>query len=418
MDNQTSITAGKRVYNPTNEYTYFSKAEIGDIDTMRNLFFRLYNDEESVNVRLNISEILINSTQVLPKPQRNYLKVETKFKAPNETDLVIPAVLNQKAEQPDRFEFAEVFFTGLNTSSSPPAIFEIMHFNSDGINLAVSPLTETSSNLNITLRYPFARYGGILTVRMPYQEVIGGVIEEFYYGPFIKIVSSGEDSVVPPNTIGVFPIARQTLVIPPSQTVICAAMGNPRPEVSILKLGEGGTSVEIPSETVILDSTMNMIVHTFDASNPLTTEGRYFCRASNSFQTIDAPTEVIVLQPAVFDDRMTAVVQNSSDRIVISCQAKGKPKPQLKLKLYDEFGPDLVATGLYRIWKYGPEPDTSRVTLTLSPLEDAAITAVVCESSQGGAGGAFTNSRKIEVHPGKANFDMGLYNRLNEAVRL
>lgn len=131
--------------------------------------------------------------------------------------------------------------------------------------------------MTITLRYPYVQFGGILTVRMPYKEAMTGLIEEFYYGPFIKILAPGTEDVVPRNTIGVFPVSRQLVVFPPTQTMICAAMGNPRPQVSILK-NDQGMLTEMASETVILDSSMNMKVYTFSAKDSKNSEGMYICR--------------------------------------------------------------------------------------------------------------------------------------------
>ena len=74
-------------------------------------------------------------------------------------------------------------------------------------------------------------------------------------------------------------------------------------------------------------------------------------RATNGNQTIDAPTEVVVLSPAVFDDTKTGVAKNASRVVVISCKARGKPKPELSLRLYDEYGPDLIKSGMYKVRK-------------------------------------------------------------------
>lgn len=72
-------------------------------------------------------------------------------------------------------------------------------------------------------------------------------------------------------------------------------------------------------------------------------------RATNGNQTIDAPTEVVVLSPTVFDQTKTGVTKNASKTVILSCKAKGKPKPELSLRLYDEYGPDLTKSGLYKV---------------------------------------------------------------------
>ena len=75
----------------------------------------------------------------------------------------------------------------------------------------------------------------------------------------------------------------------------------------------------------------------------------YLCRATNGAQTIDAPTEVAILRASKFDEPRTGIMQNTTDRIVVSCQARGKPRPRLQMRLYDEYGPDLAALGLYKV---------------------------------------------------------------------
>lgn len=405
-------TSGKRSKDPSNGYKYISDVTVEQLSTMRNLFFRLYNDDESVNIRLNLTELLERQNHSLVQPAAGYLKVDRLFAAPDSTDLNITAVVNENARDFKQLAYAEVFFTGLNTTASPPAIFEIMNFNSDGLGLSMTRRNETTSNMTITLRYPYVQYGGILTVRMPYKESMSGLVEEFYYGPFIKIVAPGTKDVVPPNTIGIFPVARQMVVFPPTQSMICAAMGNPRPEVQILK-NKRGNLKEMPAETVILDSSMNMKVFTFTSDKNNKNEGRYLCRATNGNQTIDAPTEVIVLDAVKFDDTKTGIMKNLTDTILISCKATGNPRPELQLKLYDEYGPDLLKSGMYKVWTTEPNRMTSRVTLTLSTADDRSIHTVYCVSNQRGPNGGYEVSRKIDVYPGmEKNHDWALYQRM------
>lgn len=409
-------TAGTKKQLIPGSTQYTSIVDVEKLASMRQMFFRLYNDDESVNIRFNLTEIENAQEQNVFPPTAGLLKVNSSYWAPVDSDLNITAIVNKNARDFNELAFVEVFFTGLNTSASPPAIFEIMNFNSEGLGLSMSRRTETTSNMDITLRYPYVQYGGILTVRMPYKDSMTGLVEEMYYGPFIKIYAPNAKEVVPNNTLGIFPLARQTIIFPPSQSMICAAMGNPRPEVSIVKIGSGGKTKEIPTETVILDSYMNMKVLTLSANQPKRTEGRYICKATNGNQTIDAPTEVVVLSPAVFDDAKTRVTKNATDVVVISCKARGKPKPELSLRLYEEFGPDLIKSGMYKVWRSDPNRFTSRVTLTLSPIDDPDIHTVYCMASQGGPNGAFEVSRKIDVFPGleKEN-NWELYQRVQES---
>lgn len=407
-------TAGQRSSDPLNPTMFMSKIDVEQLNTMRQMFFRLYNDDESVNIRLNLTEVEIQQEQKVLPPMADLLTVNSSYVAPMDSDLNITAIVNKEARDFNELAFVEVFFTGLNTSSSPPSIFEIMNFNSEGLGLSLGRRNKTTSNMDITLRHPYVQFGGILTVRMPYRDSMTGMVEELYYGPFIKIFAPNAREVVPNNTMGIFPLSRQTIVFPPTQSMICAAMGNPRPEVSIIKLVNGGKTREIPTETVILDSYMNMKVLTLEGAQSQETEGRYLCRATNGDQTIDAPTEVVVLEPAEFDPSKTGVTKNISKVVVISCKARGKPKPELSLRLYDEHGPDLIKSGMYKVWKTDPNRLTSRVTLTISPVDDPDIHTVYCMASQGGPNGAYEVSRRIDVFPEKEN-NWELYRRVQES---
>lgn len=51
----------------------------------------------------------------------------------------------------------------------------------------------------------------------------------------------------------------------------------------------------------------------------------------------------------MFDDTKTGIMRNGTDRIVISCKAKGRPRPDLQLNLYNEYGPNLLESGLYKV---------------------------------------------------------------------
>ncbi|KAL4232830.1 putative aminophospholipid-translocase [Mactra antiquata] len=411
-------TAGKRVKDIFDPTVYTSSVEVPQMATISSMYFRLYNDDESVNLRFNVTELDKKQTQDVIAPDAELLKINTTFVAPSDSDLNITGIVNRNAHEFDELAFVEVFFTGLNTSASPPTIFEVMNFNSDGLALSGERRTNTTSNMQISLRHPYVQYGGILTVRMPYRNSITGMVEELFYGPFIKIYSPDGKYVVQNNTIGIFPLPRQTIIFPPMQSVICAAMGNPRPEVQVLKMTSGGLKEQKETETVILDSYMNMKVLSLNAALQKKTEGRYVCRATNGNQTIDAPTEVTVLEPAVFDERKTGVTKNSSDVVVISCKARGKPKPMLQLRLYDEYGPDLAKSGMFQVWRSDPSKFTSRITLSISPVDEPDIHSVFCTSTQGGPNAAFERSTLINVFPGmeKEN-NWELYSRVQKAAQ-
>ena len=53
-------------------------------------------------------------------------------------------------------------------------------------------------------------------------------------------------------------------------------------------------------------------------------------------------------QRAVINVEETGVIENTTEKTTIKCQASGKPRPTIKLNLL-EHGPDLIQTGLYQV---------------------------------------------------------------------
>lgn len=272
------FSVGQKTKDIYDSHVYTSTVDVLNWDFVHNIYFRLYTDEESSSVQLNITAMDTNQEQQVVKQDVDLLKINKSFVAPRDNSLVISSIVNRNPKEFYELAHVEVFFTGLNTSTSPPTIFEIMHFNSDGLDLSGGRHTNTTSYMNITLRQPFVQYGGILSVRMPYIDMNVSMVEKIFYGPFIKIYRPDGNNVIQENTMGIFPLDAQTVVFPSNHSIMCAAMGNPRPEVSIFKMTQGGKKTDMVTETVISDSYMNMKVMTLSAVQPMQTEGRYFCQ--------------------------------------------------------------------------------------------------------------------------------------------
>ncbi|XP_053397828.1 uncharacterized protein LOC128546085 [Mercenaria mercenaria] len=409
-------TSGRKTQAFPGSALYTSTVDIEQIQSIRSLFFRLYDDEQSLSVKLNLTEIEKPQQQNVTAPVEGLLQVNSSYMAPLDSDLNITAIVNKDTRDFQAIDFLEIFLTGLNTSANPPEVFEILNFNSEVIDVSISRRTDTTTNMVITIRYPSIQYGGILAVLLPYREAMSGMVERLFYGNSIKIYAPDSKEVLPRNTIGVFPLAQQTVIFPPAQSIMCAAMGNPRPNVAILKVVNNGKTKELETETFISDSYTNSKVLTLAAKRPRKEEGVYICRATNGNQTVNVSTEVVVLKPAVFDENKTGVMKNTSKIIVISCKAKGKPKPKLGLRLYDEYGPDLIRSGMYQVSKSVETNVASRVTLSISPRDDHDIHTVYCVAAQGDANGSFEISHKINVYPGvdrENNWE--LYQRVQES---
>lgn len=74
----------------------------------------------------------------------------------------------------------------------------------------------------------------------------------------------------------------------------------------------------------------------------------------------------------------------------------------------------VIKINILQVWKSDPNRFTSRVTLTLSPVDDPDIHTVYCMASQGGPNGAFEVSRKINVFPAERENNWELYQRIKD----
>ena len=59
-------------------------------------------------------------------------------------------------------------------------------------------------------------------------------------------------------------------------------------------------------------------------------------------------------QQPVIDVTETGVVENTTERTTIKCQASGKPLPMIEINLFEYYGPNLIQTGLYQVCLFSP----------------------------------------------------------------
>ena len=75
-------------------------------------------------------------------------------------------------------------------------------------------------------------------------------------------------------------------------------------------------------------------------------------RAKSGQATSETFTEVIFGETSVIDTTATGVAENTTEKISIKCQASGVPRPSFELRLFDEYGPDLMKAGIYQVLSY------------------------------------------------------------------
>lgn len=173
---------------------------------------------------------------------------------------------------------------------------------------------------------------------------------------------------------------RTTVVFRPDQSLMCAAMGNPRPDVSIIKVYPDNSKAEVPAETIIRDDYTYIKTFTLTADNPRYMEGNYLCRASTETKVISTMTEVLTYQSPTFDLLETGLTKNMKQEIVITCKASGRPRPYMEVREQDEYGQALEPPQ-FKVIRSEPDQTTSVLKLVISPGEKVVF-PVYCAANQ------------------------------------
>ncbi|XP_060582621.1 uncharacterized protein LOC132738995 [Ruditapes philippinarum] len=396
---------------------YTASVNVVNLTSLRSIYFRLFNEEQTISLQINTIAVETPQEQDVKQPHSKLLEMDTIFMGPNTSDLTITGVINFNVSFMHRFSPIEVYFEGLNTSADPPTFFEKFDFDFDNnseISVSFSQRSNKTTNCHIKLDRNIVKYGGFLTILVPYKESSKDrMVDKYSRGTTVKIYPYGTKDILPYNEVGTIPLKNQTVIFPPSSRIKCLAIGNPRPTASIFKKVDNGGYKKLATETSYLDRYSNLEVLSL-SSNKQTHEGRYICRASNGDKTVESETDVVMLTKAIIDESMTGVLENSSTTIIVSCKATGKPRPELEFRLYDEYGPFMIRSGLFKTLESKTGDYASQITLTLSAVEDVDIHTVYCYAAQGDKNRSFEISKKINIFPEGRDVNWNLYNQIRE----
>lgn len=248
--------------------------------------FRLHHENRTQSITVDVSAIGQEGELLLPVCETisESLKFNAPYFAHKDKDLEITTVVNENKNNTNTgiLSGIDVSFVGLNISASPPSVFEMSattHSHLGGnepFRFVLQRLNNGSTKVMITLEQPYAQYGGIMTFSLPLGSY--RYIRKYFHAVDIKIFSPTAREIVPLNNVGLYPLTPQTLIYPPSHSIMCIAMGNPRPEVAILKIAANGISKEMPTETLVMDNVSNMKVYTLHADDREQAQGIFICR--------------------------------------------------------------------------------------------------------------------------------------------
>ena len=243
------------------------------------IIFRVHSTHDSVGVRLDPAELEVMGSYPIAALNLDIAFPSDRIIAPLNDNLTLTLAIQGDIAS---IAYSEIVLTGLNTTNTPPMVFEAFGYAGQAPDNAIS-IRPKSVNLThlvieITINNDYSKYGGVLSAK--FSSDTTGLIRGVLHGVSAHVLSrlSARLATVPPDEIGVFPMRKTTIVYHPDQSLMCAAMGNPRPEVSIVKIFPDNTKAEMPSDIIIRDDYTYIKTFTLSSDNPEYMKGKYLCR--------------------------------------------------------------------------------------------------------------------------------------------
>ena len=237
------------------------------------LFFRVYDTKDLFVMSVNLSAVHSSSHQKIPSSN---LQLDFHEFARNESTENVKAIFAIKGNV-SLISEVECYLSGLNMSSSPPEMFELSSFSH--MNVTSNDISGSEKRTVIDIDKIYSQYGGMLSVMLKIHPDSPGLYSHLLFGKQFPILSLDKQTVIAPGSIGLFQIPTRTVLYPPSQSIICGAMGNPRPYITLEKHNvKNMLSEELPEDVSIdMDEFTTMKAYTIEA-NSSDVEGKYTCR--------------------------------------------------------------------------------------------------------------------------------------------
>ena len=224
-------------------------------------------------LKVNLTAVLESRHQNIPPMQLSLENPENPIYASRDNRLNTSFLANGNVSE---YRNVEAFFSGLNMSAEPPEMFETTYNN---ISVSVKTINASQMKVDLDISNQYSTHGGALSLIFISNPDSPGLYTELQFGRVFYVLSNETQTVVHPNTVGLYPLPTRIVLYPPYQSVMCAAMGDPRPGIITLEKHSAVKGVKQLHEdmSVILDDYTHMSAYTLNA-NDASVEGKYTCR--------------------------------------------------------------------------------------------------------------------------------------------
>ena len=239
--------------------------------------FRLHAGDRTVNLIFNLADLDDVGTQTLPEYPGDIVFSQQQYNAADDRDVEIVAILPEALNPAVISEGLFVFFSGLDYSVYPLEMFRYSNYDRDVMSVTGDASDENgTSTVNVTIKSDYASNGGLLTIRPPRMEKIGGYVLQLSYEQYVTITASNSDDVIRHDEVALYPLDKMTVIASNEYSLWCAASGNPKPEVKLLRQLPSGQTKEKKTQVVLADNYTTIVTSTLAFNDKR--KGLYICR--------------------------------------------------------------------------------------------------------------------------------------------
>ena len=208
---------------------------IKEFKSLRYLYFRLFNEDESFLIQFNIHEINTTGKQIVSTIDSDAVEIDEFVQAPKEADLNFNITIRSN------LSLTELHFNGLNTSAIPAEVFKLYSFRDNRLRFGLADEIDGQKVVTIKIDKEVAQYGGVLFIVVTDQRENGYILKSARAWS-VGVRSPITKQVMPAKSLAVtaFPYEKNMYLESEKQSLFCTAMGAKTPEVSIYRKSDNG----------------------------------------------------------------------------------------------------------------------------------------------------------------------------------
>ena len=277
----------------TDENSYTAEVTLRDVVDITLVYLRLYSRDEFMNIEFDDRAFTVKGSVDVPA-WKNEIHIDDNIVAPSDpnTNMTIDVSLNldsfflrmlnesSKSVADLINEMGDMFIDYVNTTADPPQLHEVVGgFPPENIFHAdVKSIDGTMAYLTISIPGKYVQFGGLFSMSIPENVSSINFISRLKHGESVRMLSPVTKEVVPGGTVALYPFPNETYIYTKRATLMCFAMGNPHPEVTMYKVqGEQYTSLSSNQEELISDVYTQIVGYTVE-TDKTENQGQYVCR--------------------------------------------------------------------------------------------------------------------------------------------